>query len=119
MVGLPATSAMLTAGGLDGGGGGGVARAGAWISTASLEKRRSGGAARRAAMVASGRGVADPFGNGVAAALADPVVGGVDEAGAALGGGVDGDEGPTTGGMAAKATGIQLDAPAMSGHGGW
>jgi hypothetical protein len=32
---------------------------------------------------------------------------------------VDGDEGPTTGGMAAKATGIQLDAPAMSGHGGW
>ena len=68
-------------------------------------------------MVASGRGVADPFGNdpfcnGVAAALADPV------AGAVVGGGVDGDEGPATGGMAAKATGIQLDAPDTSGHGG-
>ena len=118
-VGLTTWSAMLTAGGVDGGGEGGAAMAGSWISPASLEKRRSGGAARRTAMVASGRGVADPFGNGVTAALADPVADGVDEAGAALGGGVDEDEGPATGGMAAKATGIQLDAPAMSDHGGW
>ena len=39
MVGLPAASAMLTARGVDGGGGGGAARAGSWISQASLEKR--------------------------------------------------------------------------------
>lgn len=114
-MGLTAVLAMLTARGVDGGG---AARVGSWISPVSLEKRQSGGAARHTAMAARGRGVDR---DGVMAAIvlfANGVAAVVDAAGADLGGGMDGDEGPTTGGMPAKATGTQLEGPAMFGHGG-
>ena len=119
MVGLPAVSAMLTAGGVDGVGGGGAARAGSRIRRRPW--RRGGAEVRpsalrwsRAAEESPIRSAAGSTGNRLQyASFAEGAA--AEDDGAALvsvkPGGTAEDDGPAFGFMAASATGTQEDVP--------